>query len=222
MEAIVPIYSFDLGFFTIDITSSVITQWVIILALGIASFILTKDMKKRPNMKQAAVEKLYLAVKSTVENTMGQSYLSFVPYIGSLMIYLLLMNFTGLVGIKPPTQDLSVTVALAFTTFITIHYTAIKRNGFLHYLKGYTEPFIVMMPINIMERVMLPVSLSLRLFGNMLGATVLVDLVYEALGKYAIGLPIIVHGYFDIFDGTIQMLVFTILTMIQIKLTTEH
>ena len=69
---------------------------------------------------------------------------------------------------------------------------------------------------------MLPVSLALRLFGNMLAATILVDLVYEALGNFAIGIPIIVHGYFDLFDGTIQMLVFSMLTMIQIKLTAEH
>ena len=138
------------------------------------------------------------------------------------MIYLIFLNFMGLIGIKPPTQDLSVTIGLALTTFIAIHYTAIKRNGFGGYLKGYIHPFAFMAPINFMERVMLPVSLALRLFGNMLAATILVDLVYEVLGHFAIGLPIIVHGYFDVFDGTIQMLVFSMLTMIQIKLTAEH
>lgn len=83
-----------------------------------------------------------------------------------------------------------------------------------------------MLPLNIMERVVLPISLSLRLFGNMLAATLLIDLIYEALGHFGslfqIGLPIIVHGYFDIFDGAIQMIVFTMLTIINIKLTTEH
>ena len=138
------------------------------------------------------------------------------------MVYLIFLNFMGLIGIKPPTQDLSVTVGLAITTFVTIHYTAIKRNGFGKYLIGYAHPFAFMTPINVMERVMLPVSLALRLFGNMLAATILVDLVYEALGHFAIGIPIIVHGYFDLFDGTIQMLVFSMLTMIQIKLTAEH
>ena len=73
---------------------------------------------------------------------------------------------------------------------------------------------------------MLPVSLALRLFGNMLAATLLVDMVYEALAGVAsiaqIGLPIIVHSYFDVFDGTIQMLVFSMLTMIQIKLVSEE
>lgn len=222
MEQSPIIYSRNFGLFTLDISTSIVIQWVIIAILGIGSFLLTKNLKEKPDKKQAALEKIYDTVKSVVTSTMGESYLSFVPYIGSLMIYLIFLNFMGLIGIKPPTQDLSVTVGLAITTFVTIHYNAIKRNGFGRYLKGYTEPFAFMTPINIMERVMLPVSLALRLFGNMLAATILVDLVYEALGHFAIGIPIIVHGYFDLFDGTIQMLVFSMLTMIQIKLTAEH
>ena len=222
VEPVIPIYSHDFGLFTLDITAPVVIQWVIILIVGIASFLLTRNLKKKPDKKQAALEKLYVTVESVVKSTMGESYANFVPYIGSLMIYLILMNFTGLIGIAPPTKDISVTAGLAITTFITIHYTAIKRNGFGKYLVGYMHPFAFMAPINVMERVMLPVSLALRLFGNMLAATILVDLVYEALGKFAIGLPIIVHGYFDLFDGTIQMLVFSMLTMIQIKLTAEH
>ncbi|ETJ16464.1 ATP synthase subunit a [human gut metagenome] len=222
MEQSPIIYSHNFGFFTLDITTSVIVQWVIIAILGIGSFLLTRNLKEKPDKKQAALEKIYITIESVVTSTMGESYLKFIPYIGSLMIYLIFLNFMGLIGIKPPTQDLSVTVGLAITTFITIHYTAIKRNGFGGYLKGYIHPFAFMAPINVMERVMLPVSLALRLFGNMLAATILVDLVYEALGNFAIGIPIIVHGYFDLFDGTIQMLVFSMLTMIQIKLTAEH
>ncbi|WP_294377847.1 F0F1 ATP synthase subunit A [uncultured Clostridium sp.] len=222
MEQSPIIYSHDFGAFTLDITTSVVVQWVIIAILGIGSFLLTRNLKEKPDKKQAALEKIYDTVKSVVSSTMGENYLNFVPYIGSLMVYLIFLNFMGLIGIKPPTQDLSVTVGLAITTFVTIHYTAIKRNGFGKYLIGYAHPFAFMTPINVMERVMLPVSLALRLFGNMLAATILVDLVYEALGHFAIGIPIIVHGYFDLFDGTIQMLVFSMLTMIQIKLTAEH
>ena len=170
VEPVIPIYSHDFGFFTLDITAPVIIQWIIILIVGIVSFLLTRNLKKKPDKKQAALEKLYVTVESVVKSTMGENY----------------ANFVG------------------------------------KYLVGYMHPFAFMAPINVMERVMLPVSLALRLFGNMLAATILVDLVYEALGKFAIGLPIIVHGYFDLFDGTIQMLVFSMLTMIQIKLTAEH
>lgn len=220
------IHSFNIGNFPINITASIIIQWVVILILGISAFLLTKNLKQKPDKKQATLEKIYVAVESIVTSTMGEDYKSFIPYIGSLAIYLLVLNFSGLIGIEPATQDLSVTVGLALTTFLVIHYTSIRRNGVKGYLKGYMHPSLIMLPINIMERVMLPVSLALRLFGNMLAATVLVDLVYHALSKISvfaqIGVPIIVHGYFDLFDGTIQMVVFTMLTMIQIKLTAEH
>ena len=115
------IYSHNFGFFTLDITTSVIVQWVIIAILGIGSFLLTRNLKEKPDKKQAALEKIYITVESVVTNTMGESYLRFIPYIGSLMVYLIFLNFMGLIGIKPPTQDLSVTVGLAITTFITIH-----------------------------------------------------------------------------------------------------
>ena len=220
VEPVIPIYSRDMGFFTLNITASVIWQWVAILILGISSFLLTKNLKRKPDKKQAAIEKVYGLVQSVVTSTMGEEYRAYVPYLGTLMVYLIVLNFMGLIGLKPPTQDLSVAAGLAISTFLVIHYTALKRNGVGGYLKGYAHPFVLMLPINIMERVMLPVSLALRLYGNMLAATVLVELVYEKLPRF--GIPIIAHGYFDLFDGTIQMLVFSMLTMIQIKLTAEH
>lgn len=83
-----------------------------------------------------------------------------------------------------------------------------------------------MLPLNIMERLMLPVSLSLRLFGNVMAATVLIELAYEALSSISffaqLGLPIPLHAYFDIFDGVIQMVIFVMLTMLNIRTVAEH
>ena len=224
MEIVAPIFSFKVGSLIID--SDIVFQWVIIIFLGIMSYFLTRKLKAKPTKIQVAIEYLYDLVSNVVKNNMGESYISFVPYIGSLMIYLLVMNLIGLIGIMPPTRDLNVTFALAFTSFVVIQYNAIKRNKFGGYLHGYAHPFAMMLPLNIMERVILPVSLALRLFGNMLAATILVELVYEALGHVAmvaqIGLPIFVHAYFDVFDGAIQMIVFVMLTMINIKITAEH
>ncbi len=204
----------------LGLSSEIVIQWVIMLLLTIIGITLTKNLKKIPDKKQAALEKIYVSIRSLVNNTMGETYEGFVPYIGTLILFLLCMNFTGLIGISPPTQNLSVTLGLGITTFIAIHSNAIRRNGPGGYIKGYAHPFIVMLPINIMERIMLPISLALRLFGNMYAATLLVDLVYESLPR--LGIPIIAHAYFDLFDGTIQMLVFSMLTMIQIKLTAEE
>ena len=92
------IYSHNFGSFTFNITTSVITQWVIILVLGIGSFLLTRNLKLKPGKLQAALEKLYQMIYNLVENTMGSVYLSFLPYIGTLMVYLLVLNFLGLIG----------------------------------------------------------------------------------------------------------------------------
>ena len=226
LKPILPIFSFEIGNFTLVITQSIIIQWIVILILGIGAFLLTRNLKLRPTKVQAALEKIYQMLRNLVVETMGEVYESFLPYIGTLMIYLLVLNFIGLVGFKPPTQDLSVTVSFAIVTFLVVNLNAIFKNGITGYAKGYLHPFGAMLPINIMERLVLPVSLSLRLFGNMYAATILVEMVYHALGGIAvvaqIGLPVIVHGYFDIFDGAIQMLVFSMLTMINIKVTGEH
>lgn len=226
LEPIIPIFSLKIGNISVDITSSIITQWCVILILGIGAFLLTRNLKLKPSKVQAALEKLYQCLRDLVVNTMGEMYESFLPYIGTLMIYLLILNFIGLLGFKPPTQDLSVTVSLAIVTFLVVNLNAIKKNGVVGYSKAFAHPFAMMLPINIMERIVLPVSLALRLFGNMVAATVLVELVYSSLAQIAvvaqIGLPIFVHGYFDLFDGTIQMLVFSMLTMINIKVTGDE
>lgn len=201
-------------------------QWGIILILGIVGFLLTRNLKRVPDKKQVVLETIYTAIDNLVKGNMGESYINFIPYVGTLAIYLLALNLIGIVGIEPPTKNLSVTFGLAITSFLTINYTAIKRNGVLGYSKGLCEPFAFMLPLNIMERFILPLSLALRLFGNMLAASMLIGMIYNALGSIAwiaqIGAPIVAHGYFDLFDGTIQMLVFTMLTIINLKLTAEH
>lgn len=226
MEAVTPIFSFNIGGFPINITRDVVVQWVVILILGIAAYLLTRNLKRVPDKRQIVLESIYTYVHNLVRDNIGESFMSYIPYVGTLVIYLLSLNLIGIIGIKPPTENLSVTLGLGLTSFFVINGTAIKRNGAWGYTKGLGEPYLLMLPINIMERVMLPVSLALRLFGNMMAATMLVEMIYEALGSVTwaaqIGLPIIAHGYFDLFDGTIQMLVFTMLTIINIKITAEH
>jgi len=226
LDPILPIFSPEIFGITINITSSVIIQWIVILILGIGAFLLTRNLKLKPSKTQAALEKVYQSIRDLSVDTMGEEYESFLPYIGTLMIYLIVLNFLGLIGIKPPTRDISVTVSFAIVTFLVVNLNAIKKNGIIGFGKGLTHPFVPMLPINIMERFILPLALSLRLMGNMVAATVVIDLVYKALGSIGMlaqfGLPIIAHGYFDLFDGTIQMIVFVMLTMINIKVTAEH
>lgn len=226
-EPVKPIYSFKLGSFPVEITQSIIVQWIIMLVLIVIAIVLTSDLKEVPkSRKQNIVEIFVDTVKKLVRDNMGENCIGFVPYIGTLAIFLLTMNLTGLIGVKPPTEDYSVAVALATITFFVIQGYAIKKVGIGHYFLGYGKPFVAMLPLNIMERVMLPVSLSLRLFGNLFAAGIIMELVYHALSSIsifaAIGLPVPLHAYFDIFDGAIQMAIFTMLTMINIKMVAEH
>lgn len=226
LESVKPIFSPEIFGITIDITSSILIQWCVILILGIGAFLLTRNLKLKPNKKQSALEKLYQGIRDLQVGIMGEEYESFLPYIGTLMIYLLVLNLTGLLGVVPPTADLSVTVSLAFTSFLVVNLNAIKKHGIAAYGRGFMHPYAFMLPINIMERFVLLISLSLRLFGNMMAAVVLVELVYHALGSIGMfaqfGSPIIVHAYFDLFDGALQMIVFSMLTMINIKVIAEH
>jgi F-type H+-transporting ATPase subunit a len=217
----VPLFGHNYGF-----SQNVIIQWVIILVIAIVSYFLTKDLKRLPGKRQSALELAVEGVQNLVKEIMGREYLVFAPYVASLMVFLLIMNLTGLLGVHPPTKDYSVTLGMALTTFFIIQAYAIKKVGIAHYFLGLFKPFFFMAPMNLLERVLLPVSLSLRLFGNITGGVIIMGLLYKALAGVSwfaqIGLPIVGHVYFDIFDGVVQMIVFTMLTMINIKIISEH
>lgn len=227
MELTHPIFSFNIGKLVIDIKPEAIIQLVLVLLIGILAWWATKDLKRRPTgKKQVLVEYIYTTIQNVVNANMGEQYGDMIPFIGTLAVFIVTMNLLGLVGITPVTNNFSVTLALGLISFVVIQGYTMKKIGIGHYFLGYGQPMLIMLPINVIERVMLPVSLSLRLFGNILAASFLVELVYESLDKIAwiaqIGLPVPLHAYFDIFDGCIQMVIFVMLTMINIKITVEH
>jgi len=226
MEEMVPIYTLNLFGFPFYITLSILIQWIVIFVALILSVLYSSRIKRIPGKVQSVVEILIEFLTKTVDENMGEGKRSFVPYIGSLGVYLLILNIVGLFGIRPPTTDFSVTLGLALTTFLVIQGYTIKKLGLWGYFKGYASPVAILLPINIMERIMLPISLSLRLFGNIFAATIIMELIYSSLHGInflaTIGIPIPFHFYFDIFDGTIQMVIFVMLTMINIKIISEH
>jgi F-type H+-transporting ATPase subunit a len=222
----IPILSPEIFGYKIDITAGIIIEWAVILILGIVAYALTRNLKLKPTKTQAALEKIYQSLRDFIIGNMGEEYESFVPYIGTLMLYMLILNWMGAIGLKPPTSDVSITASFAIITFLVINVNAVRKNGLLGYGKGLIHPFALMLPLNILERVMLPLTLALRLFGNMFAAVILVELVYQGLGSISIiaelGIPILVHSYFDLFDGILQMVVFSMLTMINIRVVAEE
>ncbi|MEG2016826.1 MAG: F0F1 ATP synthase subunit A [Clostridium sp.] len=226
MEEAIIVFSFKLFGMEFPIYLSIFIQWIVILVTLVLAVIYSRKVKRVPGKIQSVIEVGIDFLNNIVEDNMGEGKKKFVPYIGALGIYLFILNMVGLFGVKPPTADYSVALGLALTTFFIVQGYTIKKLGLWGYFKGYASPVAILLPINIMERIMLPVSLSLRLFGNMFAGAIIMELVYSALNGLSsiltIGLPIPFHFYFDVFDGTIQMIIFVMLTMINIKITAEH
>jgi len=220
------VHVFHLFGYNLELTVNIVVQWGIILIVTLLAIYLTKNLKRVPDKKQSAVETVVETINNLVKENMGEEYKGFVPYIGTLMLFMLSMNLTGLFGFEAPTKSYGVALGMGLITFSVIQGYAIKKHGIFGYVGGYAKPFAFLTPLNIVDRVMLPVSLSLRLFGNMTAAAVIMGLVYGALRNLnwfaQIGLPVPLHAYFDLFDGTIQMIIFTMLTMINIKLISEE
>jgi len=134
-----------------------------------------------------------------------------------LFIFLILSNLSGLFGLRPPTADYGVTLPLGLITFGIIHYNGIKKNKVKHFTSLF-EPFALLFPINLIGEVAVPLSLSLRLFGNILSGTVMMGLIYGMLPLLVkLGMPAALHVYFDIFSGCIQTYVFCMLTMVYVN-----
>jgi len=200
-------------------------QWAIIVVLTLICFLLTRNLKRKPDKKQTILEIFYELIENLVLENMGKDYLSFIPFVGTLVLYLMLMNVVPLVAVPAPTEDLSVTIGMALVSFLVIQGYSIYKNGLKGYFLGLLHPVAVMLPMNIIERIMLVVSLSLRLFGNIAAGAVIMGIAYSSLRDASpllnIGIPVPFHFYFDIFDGFIQMLIFVMLTMIHIKIVAE-
>ena len=199
----------------ININTTIVVTWIIMLALILFSLLVRKNLSKVPGTVQFMAEMLVEGSHWLVDSTMGEGKRGFAPYIFTLTIYLVIANLIGLIGIRQPTADLNTTFALALVTFVLVHYHGIKAKGGLGYVKGFFEPLAFMFPLNIISEIALPVSLSFRLFGNMLGSLIIMALLYAFAAPL---IPIIGHMYFDIFAGLIQTFIFVMLTLTFITL----
>lgn len=185
------------------IAETIVNTWIIVILLSIFAIYVNRKIKKaRVNEKPSKflnfIELLVEGVESLVETTMGRDKLGFAPYIGTLALYLVVANLFGLIGLKPPTSDYNVTFALAIITFVLTQYYGLKSKGLGGYIKGFFEPFWPLFPLNVIGELANPVSLSFRLFGNILSGVIIMFLLYQALGAFSIIVAPVFHAYFDV------------------------
>lgn len=215
---------FNIGGSQYHLHDSVFNAVLVAIALLILGYFVKRaaqkaDPTKKPSGFLHIMEIFVEAVTSLVDQTMGKARRGFVPYMGTILLFLVFANLLGLLGLTPPTSDYNVTVTLAMLTFVQIHFFSIKTSGIGSYLKGYFDPMPVLFPINLMGEIATPISLSFRLFGNILSGMIIMDLVHSALSHISIALvPLsaILHVYFDVFSGLLQAFIFTMLTMVYI------
>ena len=169
---------------------------------------------ENPGKKQLALEAGIGFLQDFFTDILGERGKRYVPYLITVAIYIGVANLIGLLGFKPPTKDLNVTAGLAIMSICLIEYSGFRQKGLKGFVHSFAEPMAIVTPINIMEIAIRPVSLCMRLFGNVIGAFVVMELIKMII---PVAIPVPFSLYFDIFDGLIQAYVFVFLTSLFIK-----
>lgn len=201
----------------IYLTSTLIATWVVMAVLILFAVIVRIKLRKFTEVPtsrlQMVVETMVDAMSNFVKSTMGSELAGFDSFFFGIFAFILVANYSGMFGLRPPTADLAVTMALALTVFVLIHATGIRYHKG-RYLKTFIEPNPVFLPINLISEIATPISLSFRLFGNIMGGIIIMALIYELLPMVlTFVLPSALHAYFDVFVGALQAYIFTVLSM---------
>ena len=194
----------------IPVADSVVVTWIIMALLVVISLLLTRKLSVRsPGKVQVALEWAVQFLNSFIKTNIGKHWQPFAPWLGTVALYIGISNLIGIFGLTPPTKDISVTTALAIMSMLLIYGSQFRYNGLLGGLKKFAAPMPLLLPINLMEVAIRPLALCMRLFGNILGAYIIMEML-----KFVapVILPAIFSIYFDLFDGLIQTVVFVFLT----------
>lgn len=215
-------YHFELFGQSLWLTNTHISLIIIVLVITVLSLLANRIIKKadpyqKPGAALNVIELIVEFFDNMTRSTMGEKHGgAFSNYIGTLFLFILMSNTAGLFGLRAPTADYGITLGLALITFVLIHYNGFKYQKSRH-ITDLFHP-LPLTPINIIGELATPISMSLRLFGNLLSGTIIMAIIYGLLPKFALWFwPGALHAYFDVFSGAIQTYVFCLLTMVFIS-----
>ncbi len=219
----------------IKITETQLNSWIVIALIFLLCVVLTRGMKVRGTSKrQVVAEWIVEQVTKLVRENMGEGFLPYAPFICAILGLSAFSSLVTLVGMYPPTADLNTIAGWSILVFSLITFYKIKTNGFLGYLKSYTEPIKIFTPFNILSELGTPVSMTFRHFGNVVSGVVISTLVYAGLASVStlllgwlpgllgkipflqVGIPAVLSIYFDLFSSLMQAFIFAMLTMLYI------
>jgi F-type H+-transporting ATPase subunit a len=213
-------------------------MWILSAILIVLAVLFTRNLKTVPKGKQNVAEIVVETVNNLIGSVMGKHGKDFAPYFGTVLLFLVFSNMSGIFGIfptgeelayitgnesfasfpfvvAPPTKDLNVTVTLALMTICLILFAGIRYKGFGGWLKSFVKPVPIMLPFHILDYATRTVSLSLRLFGNIFAGFIIMEMVYAGT-LYTFAIVPIASFFFDLFDAGLQAYIFVFLSSIYV------
>lgn len=200
---------FHLG--PVAISRSLVTTWAIMAVLAFGSWLVTCRLAPRPDRRQAVVELIVTGMMDQIDEVIRKNPLPFLPLLGTLFIFLVAANLSGVLpGVEAPTSKLETPAALALIVFVAVHFFGVRAQGLLGYLASFAKPKLVMLPLNIVSEVTRTFSLMVRLFGNVMSGEFMIALVVALAGLF-VPIPLMA---LEILIGLVQAYIFTILASV--------
>lgn len=197
----------------VAITNTVVTTWAIMIVLFVFSWLMSRRLRLDPGPLQTALEGVVSAIDDAIAGVAPEQSKRILPFIGSLWIYLVIANLTGLIpGAHSPTRDLSATAGLAFLVFLSTHWYGIRIQGIRNYLRHYLTPSPILLPFHLISEVTRTVALAVRLFGNMMSLEMAALLILLVAGFLA-PVPILM---LHIVEALVQAYIFGMLALIYV------
>jgi len=195
----------------------IVMTWIVFFVLIVFGFFTTWKRDLLPKPMQVLGELIISQLYELTEDALGrEKSKTYAPLICSLFMFLLLSNWIGIVPhLEEPTKDLNTPLSLGLMGFVLAHYAGIKNKGLKEYCKEYFQPIFFMMPLNVIGELAKVISISFRLFGNIMGGSIIILVVSHLI--YSIVLPPFLNAFFGLFVGAIQAFVFTMLTLVYIS-----
>ena len=201
----------------LSVSSTVFVAWIVIAVLVVIAALIRifaiPRFQETPRGLQLILETAVGAINDLTKEKFGHRNDGLASYFFALAALLIGSAVVELFGIRPPTTDLSMTLSYALVTFVLINVYGIRKKGIKGRLASFTKPNAVIAPFKLLSDIAVPISLACRLFGNMLGGMIVVELIYYALGAFSVGIPAVLGLYFNAFHPLIQFFIFINLSL---------
>lgn len=195
----------------VAITRPVVTTWIIMAALALVCRFVTRRLAILPDGRQAVLEGIVIGIAGQIEDVIRKDARPFLPLLGTLFIFLVVANLSGVLpGVEAPTSKIETPAALALIVFFSVHYFGVRARGLRDYLASFAEPKLIMLPLNILSEITRTFSLMVRLFGNVMSGEFVIGLVVALAGLF-VPIPLMA---LEILVGLVQAYIFTVLATV--------